>query len=150
MFRTQNLFALTAIGLLGLGLVLPQFGSQTGLFTISTSNRTHSYAFGNEMPLYCIAALFAAFAFLYSIGYIPFHPTMARWHFWLSLISVFLCLAGAAIFAWYAQKAPEPELGVGGTVVAASFAGGVLTFVSMQLWFAVDLARALLTMRKHR
>lgn len=145
MLRTQNLFALTAIGLLALGLVLSQFGSQTG---VSISTRTHTYAFANEMPLYCIAALFAAFAFLYSIGYIPFHPTMARWHFWLSLISVFLCLAGAAIFAWYAQKAPEPELGVGGTLVAASFALGVLTFLSMQLWFAIDLARALLTMRK--
>jgi hypothetical protein len=100
------------------------------------------------MPFYCIAALFCVFAFLYSIGYIPFNSTMARWHFWLSLVSVVICIAGAAIFSWYVEyaertKIVDTKIGTGGMLLAASFAAGLLTFVSMQLWFTADLARAL-------
>ena len=143
MLRTQNLFAFAAVGLLAFGLIVSQFGSPGG-FTIGTQNR--GYAFGHEMPLYCIAALFAVFAFLHSIGYIPFSATMARWHFWLSLVSVLVCFAGAAIFHWYASRTTDTAdttLGLGGNLVAASFVAGLLTFVAVQLWFAVDLARAL-------
>jgi hypothetical protein len=140
MLRAQNLFAFTTIGLLALGLLASQFGSRSHV-TIGMQNR--GYAIGIEMPFYCIAAFFAAFAFLYSIGYIPFSSTMMRWHFWSSLVSVLVCFAGAAIFSWYAGRMTETELGPCGVVVAASFAAGLLTFVSMQLWFAIDLARAL-------
>ena len=145
MLRAQNLFAFTTIGLLALGLLASQFGSQSHV-TIGMQNR--GYAIGIEMPFYCIAAFFAAFAFLYSIGYIPFSSTMMRWHFWSSLVSVGVCIAGAAIFSWYVEYAErtrivDTKIGTGGTLVAASFAAGLLTFVAMQLWFAVDLARAL-------
>jgi hypothetical protein len=140
MLRTQNLFALAALGLLALGLLASQFGSQSDL-SITTPIR--SYAFSVEMPLYCIAALFAAFALLYSIGYIPFSSTMARWHFWMSLVSVVLCIAGAAVFSWYLSRVTDTKIGMGGNLVAVSFLAGLLTFVSMQLWFAIDLARAL-------
>lgn len=143
MFRIQNLCALTTIGLLALGLVIAKFGPQTGLVIQSDS---HSYAFSQEMPFYCIAAIFGVFAFLYSIGYIPFTSAMTRWHFWLSLVSVLVCFAGGAIFYWYASRitdTTDTRLGLGGTLLAASFAAGLLTFVSMQVWFTVDLARAL-------
>jgi hypothetical protein len=147
MLRTQNLFAFAAMGLLAFGLLASQFGSLPHL-TFGTQN--HGYAFSSEMPFYCIAALFAAFAFLYSIGYIPFSATMARWHFWLSLLSVLICFAGAVIFHRYASRitgTADTQLGPGGMLLAASFAAGLLTFVSMQLWFTVDLARALFKMR---
>jgi hypothetical protein len=93
-----------------------------------------------------MAALFAVLAFLYSIGYIPFSSAMTRWHFWLSLVSAIVCLTGAAIFYWYASITPDTtdtKVGLGGTLLAASFGAGILTFVSMQVWFTVDLARAL-------
>jgi hypothetical protein len=114
--------------------------------------QNRGYAFSVEMPFYCIAALFGIFAFLYSIGYIPLSATMARWHFWLSVVSVVVCIAGAATFSWYVEYAErarivDTNIGTGGTLVAVSFAAGLLTFVSMQLWFAVDLARALVKMR---
>jgi hypothetical protein len=150
MLRVQNLFAVAAIGLLAFGLLASKFASQTG-FAIHTGAHSRAYGFSNQMPLYCMAALFAGFAFLYSMGYIPFSSTMMRWHFWLSLVSVVLCVAGWAIFSWYAEYAEriaETKVGQGGTLLAASFVAGLLTFPSMQLWFAIDLARAILKMRK--
>jgi hypothetical protein len=143
MLRTQNLFALTSIVLLALGLLTSQFAFASR-FTFQAGAQNRGYAFSLEMPLYCIAALFAAFAFLYSIGYIPFTSAMPRWHFWLSLVSVVVCVAGAAIFSWQVSRnTTDTTLGLGGTLLAASFAAGLVTFVSMQLWFTVDLARAL-------
>jgi hypothetical protein len=143
MLRIQNLCALTTIGLLALGLGVSQFRSQTELVIQSES---HGYAFRKEMPFYCIAALFGVFAFLYSIGYIPFTSAMTRWHFWLSFVSVLVCFSGAAIFYRYVSSitdTTDTRLGPGGMLLAAFFAAGLVTFVSMQLWFTVDLARAL-------
>src|ERR1700744_4816488 len=83
-------------------------------------------------------------AFLYSIGYIPFTSAMTRWHFWLSFVSVLVCFSGAAIFYRYVSSitdTTDTRLGPGGMLLAASFAAGLVTFVSMQLWFTVDLAR---------
>jgi hypothetical protein len=144
MLRAQNLFAIAAIGLLAFGLLASKFASQTG-FVIGAQNR--GYGFSNQMPLYCMAALFAGFAFLYSIGYIPFSPIMMRWHFWLSLVSVVLCVAGWEIFSWYAERIADTKVGPGGMLLVASFVAALLTFVSMQFWFAIDLARALFKMR---
>lgn len=147
MLRTQNLFAFAATGLLAFGLLASRFASASGI-TITLGAHNRGYAFSVEMPLYCLAALFATFAFLYSIGYIPFNSTMAKWHFWLSLVSVVLCVAGWMIFSWYVEyaertKIVDTKIGTGGMLLAASFAAGLLTFVSMQLWFTADLARAL-------
>jgi hypothetical protein len=150
MLRAQNLFAVAAIGLLAFGLLASKFASQTE-FVIQAGANNRGYGFSNQMPLYCMAALFAGFAFLYSIGYIPFSSIMMRWHFWLSLVSVVLCVAGWAIFSWYseyAERIADTKVGPGGMLLAASFVAAVLTFVSMQLWFAIDLARAILKMRK--
>jgi hypothetical protein len=139
--RTPNFFACAAIGLLAFGLLASKLWPQTG-FAIQAGAR--GYLFSNQMPLYCMAALFAGFAFLYSIGYIPFSATMMGWHFWLSLVSVFVCITGWAIFSWHAERAtPATQVGSGEMLVAASFVLGLLTFVSTQLWFVVDLVRAL-------
>jgi hypothetical protein len=75
------------------------------------------------MPFYCIAALFGVFAFLHSIGYIPFTSAMTRWHFWLSFVSVLVCFSGAATFYWYASRitdTTDTRLGPGGNA-ACSF-----------------------------
>jgi hypothetical protein len=150
MLRAQNLFAVAAIGLLAFGLLASKSATQTE-FVIQAGANNRGYEFSNQMPLYCMAALFAGFAFLYSIGYIPFTPAMAKWHFWLSLASVVLCGAGWEIFSWYAKYAEriaDTKVGPGGMLLAASFVAGLLTFASMQLWFAIDLARAILKMCK--
>jgi hypothetical protein len=139
MLRTPNLFACAAIGLLAFGLVASKLWPQTG-FAIYTGAHSPVYGFSNEMPFYCIAALFASFAFLYSIGYIPFSATMMQWHFWLSLVSVVVCVAGWAIFSWYADRMTNTQLRPGGILLVAAFLAALLTFVSMQLWFAIDLA----------
>jgi hypothetical protein len=143
MLRTPNLFACAAIGLLTFGLVASKLWPQTG-FAIQAGAR--AYGFDNQMPLYCIAALFAGFAFLYSIGYIPFSATMMQWHFWLSLVSVVVCVAGWGIFSWYVDRMTNTNEGAGGMLIAAALVASLLTFVSMQLWFAIDLARALFKM----
>jgi hypothetical protein len=143
MLRTPNLFACAAIGLLTFGLVASKLWPQTG-FAIQAGAR--AYGFDNQMPLYCIAALFAGFAFLYSIGCIPFSATMMQWHFWLSLVSVVVCVAGWGIFSWYVDRMTNTNEGAGGMLIAAALVASLLTFVSMQLWFAIDLARALFKM----
>jgi hypothetical protein len=145
MLRTPNLFACAAIGLLAFGLVASKLWPQTG-FAIYTGAHSPVYGFSNEMPLYCIAALFAGFAFLYSIGYIPFSATMMQWHFWLSVVSVVVCVAGWAIFSWYVDRMTNTNQGAGGMLIAAALVASLLTFVSTQLWFAIDLARALFKM----
>jgi hypothetical protein len=146
MLRTPNLFACAAIGLLAFGLVASKLWPQTG-FAIYTGAHSPVYGFSNEMPFYCIAALFASFAFLYSIGYIPFSATMMQWHFWLSLVSVIVCVTGWGIFSWYVDRMTKTNEGAGGMLIAAALITSLLTFVSMQLWFAIDLARALFKMR---
>jgi len=100
------------------------------------------------VPFYGVAALFGVFAFLYSIGYIiPLSPTLAKWHFWLSFVGVALCIAGGAIFWFGAEKAKEPWT-VGVNLIAFSVIAGLLTFLPVQLWFAFDLARAVLRLSK--
>lgn len=145
MVRTDNLFGLAAIGLIALGLLASQLNAQTG-FMVLPVGATHGYGIGMQAPIYFLAALFCIFAFLYSIGYIPFSPTMVTWHFWVSFGSVLVCILGAASFVGFAFGMTEPHLGPAGTLVAATFVLGILTFVSMQAWFAVDLARAILKM----
>jgi hypothetical protein len=146
MLRTPNLFACAAIGLLAFGLVASKLWPQTG-FAIYTGAHSPVYGFSNEMPLYCIAALFAGFAFLYSIGYIPFSATMMKWHFWLSLLSLVVCVTDWGIFSWYVDRMTNTNQGAGGMLIAAALVASLLTFVSMQLWFAIDLARALFKLR---
>ena len=144
MLRIQNLFAFATIGLLAVGLLASRLWLQTS-FVIGTRGR--GYGLSHEMLFYFLAALFAAFAFVYPIGYIPFSATMARWHFWSSLVSLLICIAGWSIFCWYANRISGTEVGPAGRLVLASFVAAFLTFVSMQLWFAIDLARALFKMR---
>ena len=128
MLRTQNLFALTGIVLLALGLLTSQFAFASR-FTFQVGAQNRGYAFSLEMPLYCIAALFAAYAFLYSVGCIPFSSAMPKWHFWLSLVSVVVCIAGAAIFSWYVSRnTPDTTLGLGGTLLKGQHEGAASVF----------------------
>jgi hypothetical protein len=143
MLRIQNLFALTSLVLLAGGIALSMTSS--GLTVIA--GHRHGFALGFQVPLFGVAAIFGMFAFLYSIGYIPFNPTMPKWHFWLSLVGVALCIIGALIFRFGAENAKEPwTLGVNSIVF--SVVVGLLAFFSVQLWFAVDLTRAVLSMRR--
>jgi hypothetical protein len=124
MLRIQNLFAVASLLFLSPGLLASQIAS-TG-FTFQIGQR-RGFGLSLEVPFYCIATLFGAFAFLYSIGYIPFNPMMARWHFWLSLVGVVLCVTGAAIFWFGAEHAKEPWTW-GVNLIAFSWITGILIF----------------------
>jgi hypothetical protein len=141
--RIQNLFAMTSLALLAGGIFASMMSSG---FTLILGQR-RGFGLGYQVPLFGIAALFSVFAFLYSIGYIPFSPTMAKWHFWLSLVGVALCIAGAVIFRFAAENAKEPWT-VGVNSIVVSVFAGLFAFLPVQLWFAFDLARAVLRLSK--
>jgi hypothetical protein len=141
--RVENLFAATALAYLALGLYTGSYSA----FTVLVAQRQVP-GLRLQVPFYCFAALFGMFAFLYSIGYIiPFSPLMAKWHFWLSFVGAGLCIAGGAVFWFGAENAKDPWTWGVNTIVF-SVAGGLLMFLSVQLWFAFDLARAVLNLRK--
>jgi hypothetical protein len=141
--RVENLFAATASGYLAVGLFT---GTYSGFEVLVGQTQIPGLRF--QVTFYGVAALFGVFAFLYSIGYIlPLSPTMAKWHFWLSFVGVALCVAGGAIFRLGAENAKEPwTLGVNS--IALSVIGGLFMFLSVQVWFAFDLARAAFNLRK--
>jgi hypothetical protein len=141
--RVQNLFAMTSLALLTGGIFASMVSSG---FAVIVGQR-QAFGLRLQVPLFGIATLFSLFAFLYSIGYIPFSPTMAKWHFWLSLVGVALCITGGAIFRFGAENAKEPWTW-GVNSIAFSVIAGLLTFLSVQVWFAFDLARAVLRLSK--
>jgi hypothetical protein len=91
--RIDTLFALASLLLLAFGL----FVSRLKEFGISFVSGNVSYGFRPQFILYGIAGLFAIFACLNFAGYIPFNKTTIQWHFWLSVVSVALFIAG---FIW--------------------------------------------------
>ncbi len=143
MLRVDNLFVIAALALLVLGLALGPAGLSQSM---AITNPRASYAFFLQTSCNAVAALFCLFAFLYSVGYIPFGSTMARWHFWLSLAGVVLCAAGWTRFSVLARG--ETSGGLPVTLVGISLFASVLIFFFAQAWFAVGLTRALLKMRQ--
>lgn len=141
--RVENLFAATALAYLAVGLFT---GTYSGFIVLVGQIQVPGLRF--QVIFYGVAALFGVFAFRYSIGYIlPLSPTMAKWHFWLSFVGVALCIGGGAIFRFGAENAKEPwTLGVNS--IALTVVGGLLMFLSVQVWFAFDLARAVFSLRK--
>lgn len=105
MLKADTLFSVAGIAALGLGLIA-RYGILGEGFTIYSSfpSRHVSYAFPMETPCYGIAALFCLFAFVYSIGYIPFSRTIVEWHTWLSIGGVLLVAAGFAGFDILARR----------------------------------------------
>jgi hypothetical protein len=145
--RVQNLFAATALALIALG-IFASIPSRSGVpsgFDVLIGGKS-GFGLSLEVPLFAMAALFGVFAFLYSIRYIPFSPTMAKWHFWCSLVGVALCITGGAIFRFGAHALLAlGSLGV--NLMAYTLIAGLLTFLSVQLWFVFDLTRAFLSLR---
>jgi hypothetical protein len=141
--RVENLFAMTSLAYLALGLFT---GTYSGFIVFVGPRQVPSLRF--QVVFYGVAALFGLFAFLYSTGYIiPLSPLMAKWHFWLSFVGVSLFITGGAIFWFGAENAKEPwTLGVNS--IGFSIIGGLFAFLSVQVWFAFDLARAVLRLSK--
>jgi hypothetical protein len=78
-------YAIATILLLTLGLVVTRF---TRMQTATIAWRSASYGFTWQTPCYGLAAFFCVYAFLTSIGYIPFSPALSKWHFWVSAASI--------------------------------------------------------------
>ena len=144
MNRIDTLFAIASLLLLAFGLIVTRL-KFLGLSFISGSA---SYSFAPQFVLYGIAGLFAIFACLNSAGYIPFNKTTIQWHFWLSVVSVALLIAG---FIWLRfaglRSTTHTNLGFGDSIMAWSFIASVPIFLFAQTWFAVGLIRAILRMR---
>jgi hypothetical protein len=143
MQRVANLCVITGVVLLAAGVLMPYLTPGTGG---SLHWRGIGYGFSWQTPCYGLAALFSLFAFLYSIGYLPFDKTVARWHFWLSLGCVVLFVLGMVIFYVTVRGGTTPKLGVAGTAFAVSVLASIPIFVVTQLFFAVALVRALMKM----
>jgi energy-converting hydrogenase Eha subunit E len=140
--RVENLFALAALAYLAIGLYT---GTYAGFEVLVGKTQVPGLRF--QVLFYGVAALFGVFAFLNSIGYIiQLSPTVMIWHFWLSFVGVTLCFIGGAIFRFGAENAKEPwTLGV--NAIAFSVGAGLLAFLSVQLWLALDLVRAVLRLK---
>jgi hypothetical protein len=113
------------------------------------SGQPYAIGYSPRVPCYGLAALFALFAFLYPIGYIPFTRTLMRWHFWLSLGSVAWLTVGFVVLGIAGERqASSQPFGVIATLLTFSFLAAIPVFVAAQVWFLVDLVRALIIMRQ--
>lgn len=136
MFSVQSLFALSSVAFLAFGFVLSKVPG-AGITLAISGHR--GYGFGSQTPLYLIGALFGLFAFLYSIAYIPYSSTMARWHCALSIIGVLLVIIGWSLFVSEFANI---------NLIGTSIIVGLLAFLSVQIWFAIDMTRALVRLLK--
>lgn len=138
--RTRTLFAIVAAAWFLIGLLTPHFAPSQG-FSMTTPHGTSFYSL--QIPCYDLAALFAVFACLYSLGSIRFSRALMHWHFWLTLGSVLLAVAGYLVFAIVAEKNLEPgPFGPLAITLTLFFAASIPIFLGAQLWFAIDLCRA--------
>jgi hypothetical protein len=138
--QVKNLCVIASILLLVGGITLPYITANTGPDVIWG---TTSFGFSWQTPLYGIAALFSIFACLYSIPYIPFHKTVAQWHFWLSLGCVIWCAIGAVVFYQALKTVRDGTLGAAGSALALTFFASIPIFLVTQLLFAFEIVRAL-------
>lgn len=143
MWRTDWVFPVAAMILLAVGFVSRLSPS----VTIWSAQSTNSYGYNlrPEVPIFGIAALCCIVAALYFLG-IPFSETLARWHPWLSVVGLaMLGLGMGALLLLLAMRVSD--LGVTGALAIASLVGGIVVFLAAQIWFLVELVRALSKMR---
>lgn len=149
--RTQTLFALTSVALLIAGLSMPFLAPTQGItvtYPRPAPGQPYAVMYSPRVPCYGLAAFFAVFAFLYSLWNIPFSRALVHWHFWLTFGSVALAAVGFLVFAIVAEKnLASGPFGPFGIAVTLFFAASIPIFLAAQLWFVIDLIRALLRMR---
>jgi hypothetical protein len=130
-----------------LGILTSRFASNSNI-AIAWPGSSTTYGFPLQAFCNALALLFCFFAFLYSIGYIPFAPITTRWHLWLSLVDVALLIAGQTGLGVLASRGDaQLQNHASVALIGASLLGGLALFVVAQLWFAIGLIRALMQMR---
>ena len=129
-----------------LGILTSRFAPNSNIALAWPGSST---TYGFELQTFCnaLALLFCFFAFIYSIGYIPFGPTTTRWHLWLSLAGVALLIAGQTGLGVLASRGTQLREGTPVTLIGLSLIVGLGLFLIAQFWFAVGFARALMRMR---
>ena len=136
--------------LTGLFLVLGIFASRlasNSSIAIAWPGSNTTYGFPLQTFCNAFALLFCLFAFIYSLGYIPFDLTTTRWHLGLNLAGVALLIAGQTGLGVLASRGTQLREGTPVTLISLSLIVGLGLFLIAQLWFAVGLARALMRMR---
>ena len=83
--RLSTLFAVAAISLLALGLLIPHLNLRSGM---ALSLPGTVYSIPNSLLCYGAALCFSLFAFLYSIWMIQWNAPAQRWHLGLSVLCV--------------------------------------------------------------
>jgi hypothetical protein len=118
MGRPRELFAISASLLLVFAL------SATYIIPTISGIMTHVgrtlYLFSPSSVCIALATMLCFFATIYSLGMLPFNPTLSLWHFWLTGIgiAVFLCafylstanLAGSRAALWAVLVSPAVVL----------------------------------------
>lgn len=150
--RTPTLFAIVAAALLIIGLLMPSL-SPRDLTSVTTwrppPGQSYAVAYSPRVPCYALAALFAVFAFLYSLWTIPFSRALVHWHFWLTFCSVLLAAAGVLAFFIAAERdSSSGPFGPFGITLTLLFAASIPIFLAAQLWFVIDFIRALIKVRQ--
>jgi hypothetical protein len=136
MSRVTTLFAVAAIALISAGIIAEYWFTNTGITW--TSNRTTGYAFPLDVPCNALAALFCVFAVRYSIVYIPFSTTSAKWHFWLSTVGVVSFAIGFLCIPSLLSAPGGGSLTGYGNFVVGLFFAGVAVFLIAQIWFVIS------------
>ena len=150
MNRTGHLFAIASLILLIFGLLLARYVTSVEMALHWPGSRV-AYGIPLYTPCYGIGALFALFAGLYTISYVPFAKGVSQWHFWLSFIGVLLFALGYSMLGVLGSREVINHHASQGSlaVMALGFLLGPLAFVFGQLLFVIGLARAVLEIRRH-
>lgn len=150
MNRTGHLFATASLMLLIFGLLLARYFRTSGYMSLHLPVSRVAYAIPLSTPCYGIGALFALFAGLYTISYVPFAKGVSQWHFWLSFIGVSLFALGFGMLGVLGRREVLNHHSFQGSLAVAAFGLilGPWFFVFGQLLFAIGLARAVLEIRR--
>ncbi len=132
MSRLPTLFAIAAMSLLGVGLLVPRLDLRSGM-TLSLPRAT--YMIPNRMLCYGAALCFCLFAFLYSLRMVPWSAPAQRWHLGLSVFCLAMFFAALASFERSAAAGRETNLTLSLVIVASA---APVLFVLIQALYLLD------------
>jgi hypothetical protein len=141
MSRAAELFAVGAI-LLSAAALISRLAATPNQFHVSISARQTAYVFSIEQMCLVMASLFAIFAAIYSIWFLPLNHAAVLWHFWLT--------AGGTVLFWIGFVAFSRAVTSSRSVPTSALAylGGLVLLLGAQGVFVANLVVGLITGRR--
>jgi hypothetical protein len=135
MQRIQSFFAVAALVVLAVSLLVPRGALRAGL-SVQWGGR--GYVLPNQMLFYGVALTFTFFAFMYSLWFVPWSVRAASWHLGLSVITVAV-FSGSLLLSQRVGESGEPS----GRMVALllPFIASPALFLLIQGWYLIDALR---------